>query len=244
MSMFPYFAIAFSTFLVGVSKGGLGGNLGTLITVAMSLVLPVEDVLGLMLPILIACDIFTIALYWKRWEKRLVMLLIPGAVLGVTVGTLAINSVSSEFLRNCLGIIVLLFVGIKMLEPRVIRSIRTRPIGWHGWAAGSLSGFASAVSHAGAPPVSIYLLMQHLTPRTYVATSALFFALLNWIKVPYYLSSNLINIQLLSQFAWILPCAPIGVWVGRWATSRIKQSTFDHIITALLGVSAMVLIIY
>jgi hypothetical protein len=117
------------------------------------------------------------------------------------------------------------------------------PVGWHGWTAGSLSGFASAVSHAGGAPVSIYLLMQGLTPHVYVATSALFFAVLNWIKVPYYLFSNLINLQLLSQLVWILPCAPMGVWVGRWATDRLDKSTFDQIIIALLGVSAMILII-
>ena len=70
-------------FLIGLSKGGLGGMLGALAVPMMALVMPAREVIGLVLPLLMFADIFAVALHWKRWDRRLVMLLIPGAVVVV-----------------------------------------------------------------------------------------------------------------------------------------------------------------
>ncbi len=38
--------------LIGLSKGGLGGTLGALVTPLMALAMPADQVIGLLLPIL------------------------------------------------------------------------------------------------------------------------------------------------------------------------------------------------
>ncbi|MBK5107995.1 MAG: TSUP family transporter [Anaerolineales bacterium] len=76
--------------------------------------------------------------------------------------------------------------------------------------AGTITGFSSALAHTGGPPVSIYLLLQDVTPRVFIATSAIFFFLLNWIKVPYYWCAGLFDFQQLWQIAWLLPLVPLG----------------------------------
>jgi uncharacterized membrane protein YfcA len=63
--------LAAVTFLVSLSKGGLGGMAGTLSTPLMALVMPVNQVLGLLLPIMLLADVFSIAFHWKRWNGRL-----------------------------------------------------------------------------------------------------------------------------------------------------------------------------
>ena len=65
-------------FLIGLSKGGLGGLLGSLATPLMSLVMPPEQVVGLLLPLLMFADVFAMFTYWKRWQARFVLLLLPG----------------------------------------------------------------------------------------------------------------------------------------------------------------------
>jgi uncharacterized membrane protein YfcA len=84
--------LAAVAFLVSLSKGGLGGMAGTLSTPLMALVMPVNKVLGLLLPIMLLADVFSVALHWRRWNGRLVWLLIPGAVVGVTIGILLLTS--------------------------------------------------------------------------------------------------------------------------------------------------------
>ncbi len=230
-------------FLIGLSKGGLGGMLGALAVPMMALVMPAREVIGLVLPLLMFADIFAVGLHWKRWDRRLVLLLIPGAVVGVTIGTLFITNAPTGALRTFLGIIVLAFTVYKLLENRILAAFKYEGRSWHGLLAGSVTGFSSALAHTGGPPVSIYLLLQDVTPPIFIATSALFFMLLNWIKVPYYWYAQLFDFQRLAQLVWILPLIPLGVLTGRWMGDRVSKKTFERIIVSLLGIAGILLVL-
>ncbi len=237
-----FFVVAgVAAFLAGLSKGGLGGAAGALTTPLLALIMPVAKVVGLLLPILILADIFAVALHWRRWNGRLIVLLLPGAVIGITVGTYFITQSPAEILRPALGIIVFLFAIYKILEKRIVRIISYRPYNWHGVVAGSISGFSSALAHNGGPPVRIYLLMQKVSPATFLATSALFFMIVNWIKVPYYFYAGLFDFELLRSFVWVMPLIPAGAWLGRRLAFRFDQQTFERIIIFFLIFNAVLL---
>jgi hypothetical protein len=246
-SMFPeltlfYLMAAIVALIIGLSKGGLGGTLGALATPLMALVMPADQVIGLVLPVLMLADVFAVALHWRRWNARLVWLLIPGSILGVTVGTFFITNAPTRTLQIALGVIILLFALYRIFEKRIVRSFTYRPSDWHGLLAGTVTGFSSALAHTGGPPVSIYLLMQEVSPRIFIATSAVFFLILNWIKVPYYFYAGLFDFQLLLRIAWLLPLVPAGVWVGRWAAGKVNKETFERVIIGLLVLTAGLLI--
>ena len=230
------------TFLISLSKGGLGGMAGTLSTPLMALVMPVNRVLGLLLPIMLLADVFSIAFHWRRWNGRLVWLLIPGAVIGVTVGTYFITNVSTQVLKIGLAIIALLFVVYKIFEKRIFGSLIYQEHKWHGWLAGTTAGFTSAMAHSGVPPISIYLMLHDVSPRVFIATSVLFYAILNWIKVPYYYFTGMFDFQQLWHIAWVFPIVPIGVWFGRWLVTKVPKNVFDNIILGLLVITALILI--
>lgn len=232
----------FVAFLIGMSKGGLGGTAGALATPLMALVLPADEVIGLLLPVLMAADVFAIALHWGRWNRHYVILLLPGAIFGVTIGTLFITNAPTELLRRVLGIIVLILAIYKLVEKRILTWLKYESRDWHGVAAGTITGFSSALAHTGGPPVSIYLLMQNVTPVVFIATSALFFAILNWIKVPYYFYADLFDFGRLGQLLWLFPLIPLGVWTGRWVAFRVNPLTYERIIIALLIISSLFLI--
>ena len=234
--------VIFVAFLISLSKGGLGGMLGALATPMLVLVMPANQVLGLLLPILLLADAFAIALHWGKWNRRLVWLLIPGAVMGVTVGTYFIANAPTNILKLGLAIITLVFVFYKLVEKRLLASLKYEERPWHGWLAGTVGGFASSLAHSGGPPISIYLMLQEVTPSIFNATSVLFFAILNWIKVPYYLYIHLFDFQQLWRIAWIAPIIPLGVWIGRWMGTNISKEVFDRIIVALLVLTALLLI--
>ncbi len=235
--------VAAVAFLIGLSKGGLGGTAGALATPMLALVMPADKVIGLILPILMLADIFAVALHWGHWNRKLVLLLIPGSVVGVIAGTLLITNAPTETLRTLLGIIILIFAVYKILEKRILSRIEYKSRNWHGLVAGIVTGFSSALAHTGGPPVTIYLLMQNVTPRVFIATSALFFLILNWIKVPFYLYADLFDSELLRQIIWLLPLVPLGVVVGRWAIGRVNAETFERIIVSLLFINGFVLIL-
>ena len=116
-----YLVLAAATLMIGMGKGGLGVSFAALATPLMALVLPVNQVLPLVLVIQMVADVFAVGAHWKRWDSRLVKLLIPGAIVGVAIGTLFITRVSPQTLRTTLAVVILLFTGYKVLEPRLTR---------------------------------------------------------------------------------------------------------------------------
>lgn len=229
-------------FLTGLSKSGLGGTIGFLLTPMLTLLMPINKAVGLLLPILMLADVFTVAAYWRGWDAKKVWILLAGAVVGVTLATFVLTSFPPDWLRKGLGLLILVFVLYRVFEQRILRALVYEPHNWHGVLAGSVAGFTSTLAHAGGPPVTVYLMLQKVDPNVFIATSALFFAVLNWIKVPYYYFGGLFDFVLLFRLIWLAPLAVVGVWAGRRLVKRVNRVWFDRIILALLFISGIVLL--
>jgi uncharacterized protein len=237
-----YIAVGLACFLTGLSKAGLGGGIGFLMTPMLTLVMPMNKAVGILLPILIFADVFTIVAYWKKWELRRIWILLAGGLAGVTLATYVLVNVSADMLKKGLALLVLLFLIYRLFEKRIMASLTYRVRAWHGLLAGSTAGFASTLAHAGGPPITIYLLLQRLEPTAFIATSALFFAVLNWIKVPYYYFGGLFDFPLQLRLIWLLPLAPLGVLAGKQLVKRVDKVLFERIIIALLVISVILLL--
>src|SRR5215207_143290 len=229
--------IAILGFMIGLAKGGFGG-LGALLTPILALVLPVTSAVGVLLPMLMVGDVFAVYMYWKEWDLDLVKRMLPAGIVGALAGTFLLSAVPPDGLRIMLGVFVLITLAYKFLSDR-IQAIRYEPRPWHAPAAGMLSGVASGMFNSGGPPFSSYLLLQKLQARPFIATSALFFALLNLIKVPGFLYTGILNVSLLLSLWWVFPFIPVGIWVARMTLTRISPSAFEWIIVALLIFSSL-----
>ncbi len=235
--------VGLAFFLTGLSKGGLGGTMGFLLTPLLTLVMPMNKAVGLLLPILILADIFAVAAYWRGWDIKRIWILLTGAIVGVTLATFVLTSFPPEWLRKGLGVLSLLFVLYRVFERRIMQALAYTPRNWHGVLAGSLAGFTSTLAHSGGPPITIYLMLQKIPPQTFIATTALFFAVLNWIKVPYYYFGGLFDFGLLFKLTWLAPLTVLGVLSGRWLVKRVDRVVFERIILALLFVSGVLLLV-
>lgn len=229
--------IAFLGFMIGLAKGGFGG-LGALLTPLLALVLPVAQAVGALLPMLMVGDVFALYMYWKEWDFDLVRRMLPAGVAGALAGTFLLSRLPPDGLRIVLGIFVLVVVAYKFLSDR-IQAIRYEPKPWHAPAAGLFSGIASGMFNSGGPAFNSYLLLQKLTARPFIATSAIYFALLNLIKVPGFLYTGVLDLPLLFSLWWVFPFIPLGIWVARMTLTRISPSAFEWIIVILLIFSSV-----
>jgi uncharacterized membrane protein YfcA len=235
-------AVGMACFLTGFSKAGLGGGIGFLMSPFLTLVMPLNKAVGVLLPILIFADIFTLAVYWKKWEIRRIWILLAGGLVGVTLATYLLARLSADLLKRGLALVILLFLIYRLFEKRIRASSSYQVRPWHGLLAGSTAGFASTLAHAGGPPITIYLLLQRLEPTAFIATSALFFAVLNWIKVPYYYFAGLFDFPLQLRLIWLVPLAPLGVWTGRLLVKRLDKLLFERVVITLLVISVILLL--
>jgi len=217
--------------LVGLSKGGLAGALAMLGVPMMSLAVPPIQAAGILLPILIAMDIFALWAYRRDWDGRNLKILVPSAVLGVAIAWYLVGLVSDAHVRLIVGIVALLFTlnywfGSRTEDRSGVDAVR-------GGMWGMLAGFTSFISHAGGPPLQIYLLPQRMTPRLYVGTSVVFFWVVNWIKVIPYAALGQLGAGNLMTSLVLAPLAPLSIFAAVKLVDRLDNA-FYYAITYLL----------
>jgi hypothetical protein len=235
---------ALAALLIGLSKGGLGGPVPVSLTAPLlSLVMPVQQAVGIVLPLLIFADMFALYFYWGKWDMRYIRTMLPIGVIGTIAGVALLVTLSGAVLGRVIGVITLVAVVYRVLQPRLTRLAYT-PRPWHAPLAGLLSGFASALANAGAPPFTAYLLLQpQMNPITFVGTTTLFFAVVNLLKVPGYVASGITDLTLLGQAPWILVLIPCGVWLGRWVVRHMNPRLFEQTMLVALFVISMYLLV-
>ena len=219
-----YIVVAFVAFLIGLSKGGMGAILIVLVTPILSLVMPVQQAISLSLPLLLIADVLALVLYWNTWDMHYVRRMMPVATL-----------------RRILGLITLGFVAYRLLSGR-IQQMEYHPREWHAYAAGAASGLGSALANTGSPPFTAYMLLQEVSPRVFVGTATLFFAIINALKLPGLIATGLFNVQDVINTAWVLPVIPAGVFAGRWMVQRIDRAAFERLMLALLILASAILL--
>ncbi|MAS67447.1 MAG: hypothetical protein CMK82_11710, partial [Pseudomonadales bacterium] len=77
--------------------------------------------------------------------------------------------------------------------------------------------------HAGGPPINVYMLPQRLEKTVLMGTLAVFFTLVNWVKVPAYVYLGQFSTENLLTSLVLMPLAPIGVKLGFWMLQRSNE---------------------
>ena len=112
-----FWAVAvFSVLITGISKGGFGG-LALLAVPLMALVISPIQAAGIMLPILIIMDWVGVLTYRKHWDRTLLLLTLPGAILGIVAGGLLAGYVDDQVVRIVVGVIAVLFPIYGVFKP-------------------------------------------------------------------------------------------------------------------------------
>lgn len=236
-------AVGAAALLVGLAKGGLAG-LGPVLTLVVATVMPTRVAIGVLLPLLMVGDVASLVAHRGHWDRSILRRLLPGAAFGVLIASLFLQSVSERGLEIMLAGFTLLFVGYRLAEPLIRRrGPRTAP--GPGWAAaaGAAAGVTSTVAHVGGPPVSVYLLASRVEPRPFVATNAALFFLINWMKVPGYMSAGVFDFDLMRSVAPLAILIVPGIFVGRWFVTVVKAEVFNRFILASLVAGAFLLLV-
>jgi uncharacterized membrane protein YfcA len=95
-------------------------------------------------------------------------------------------------------------------------------------------GVTSQIAHAGQPPFQIYVLPKRLPRNTLVGTTAIFFAAVNWFKVPAYLALGQFSRAHLMASAILMPLALGSTMAGVWLVRRVDADRFYTLIYWLL----------
>ncbi|MEM8591918.1 MAG: sulfite exporter TauE/SafE family protein [Pseudomonadota bacterium] len=231
-----FFAFAVpAVIFAGVSKGGFGSGASFASAAILALILPPELALGMMLPLLMLIDVSALRTYWGQWSFADCRRILIGSLPGVALGAAVFNYANPDVIRFLIGAIALAFVAWQLGKTRGWVPAPKEKLGvTAGVSTGAVAGFTSFVSHAGGPPVAVYLLSQQLDKLTYQASTVLIFWLINVFKFGPYAALGAFTADTWIAVAMLAPVALFGTWLGVKAHRLVPERAFFAITYVLL----------
>ncbi|MDL2354365.1 MAG: sulfite exporter TauE/SafE family protein [Pseudomonadota bacterium] len=224
-----FYAVAIpAVLLTGISKGGFGSALGGVGVPIMALAISPVQAAAILLPVLCFMDLVGFRVYYGKWDTANLKIMLPGALLGIAIGTVTFGTLSESAIRILIGAIAVAFT----LNAWFGFGARQQPAGssvikgtfWSG-----VSGLTSFLAHAGGPPAMVYVLPQRLDKTTYVATISVFFMVVNAVKLVPYAWLGQFSAANLGTSLVLAPLVPLGVWLGLWLQQRVNTVWFYKI---------------
>jgi len=223
--------------LFGMAKGGLGPGVGAICVPILSIVMEPVQAAAIMLPILCVIDIFAVYNFRNHFDTQYLKILLPAGITGIVIASLFMGYLPPDAIRLIIGIIVIVFCFDYWFRPDLGKKKRGGKLSGYFW--GTVAGFTSTQIHAGGPPVSIYLLPQKLDKVVLMGTMAMFFVVMNYIKLIPYTLMGVLNVENLMTSVVLMPLAPIGVKLGHLILNTIDQKTIYRFLYVALFLSGV-----
>lgn len=253
-SAVQYAAALSAALLIGLSKTGIAGT-GVLMVPLMAGNFPAAASSGLMLPILVAGDVFAIVWYRRAAQWACVLRTLPWAVGGIVFGYVFMRScfgedarwpVSETALRRGIGVALLAMLALgawlKRPSPAPVEDGENAPPPGGRWLApliGGMAGFTTMVANAAGPVWIVYMLLLGLPKRAFLGTTGWAFLIINLLKVPFSMHLGYIAPETLMFNVKMLPGLVVGAALGIWIVPRIGQELFNRLATVLAALAAL-----
>lgn len=218
--------------IYGLAKGGLGASLGVIAVPLMALTGSPVQAAAVLLPILCVMDIFAIKAHWRHADMKEIRFMLPSALVGILFAYIIIDFLPRNYVSILVGIISISF-ALQFLFFKKKKAMNK----FLSSCLCMLSGLSSAMIHSGGGPITVYLIPKGMDKKVLIGTMAVFFGLLNYIKIIPYSLAGSFNAENLSTSLILIPLAPIGVKLGTMLLDVIDQELLYKICYILLLIS-------
>ncbi len=228
--------------LIGIGKTGFGGGTGVLTTPLFALALGGRNAVGVMLPLLLVCDIFVLSLTYYRTniDKSNIAVLLPSMLVGIACGLPVLNIMPDAAFKKFIGLLALFFAVAQAYKDFYLKIDQpVKPSRLIGFALGFGAGFSSAIAHQGGVFTTMYMLPQKLPNAVFVGTSTVLYFAVNASKVLPYWQMGLITKQGLWLGVQLLPSVAIGALLGVWLNRILSPQAFSKVVLLFVALTAI-----
>ena len=235
---------AIAALCIGLSKSGFPG-VAMISVLLMAELMPARESTGVILPLLICGDLLAVGSFRKHVRWPYIWRMLPATVAGIALGYGLLKLPLREgFFKLLIGGVILALVILQAVRMRKPSLGRELPAGGPvAMGAGVACGVTTMVANAAGPVMAIYLIAMGLQQFDFVGTSAVFFLIVNLVKVPFSVSLGLINPHSLSLNLVLIPGVAAGIFAGRALLAHIPRRAFEILVLFLAGASAIKLMI-
>jgi hypothetical protein len=192
----------------------------------------------------LASGVILVSSNWRAINRRLVLLMLSGMLVGSGVGTWALLSVSHEILKRVLGILVVGWALAMLLQQEPNRFLLERPLGrTMAPVSGFLGGALGAMFSVNGPPIIIYLSHVLEEKDAFRATLYGIFLVDACYKVALFSASRLLDGDVIRFALLMAPFLIAGVIAGSWLQRSLDEELFGRIVVGILAVTGVMLLV-
>jgi uncharacterized membrane protein YfcA len=234
--------LALVSLLLGMAKTGVHGA-GMLSVPLLAIVFGGKSSSGLMLPMLLVADVFGVFYYHRHASFQQLKILFPWAALGIIAGSVAGNYIDDGVFRvimaatifSSLAIMIWMELGGREKIPDSI---------YLGMLAGFLGGFTSMIGNLAGTVMAVYFLSMRLPKNNFIGTTAWFFMVMNWFKVPFHIWMwHTINRDSWVTALVLTPVILMGAFAGIGLVKKMSDKTYRWFIVGMTLVAAVVMVL-
>ena len=227
----------------GINKTGLPG-VGIVVVPLIAAFFPAKASTGLLLPLLAMADLFAVGYYHRHAKWNHIIKLLPAALIGIAAGSLVVRHIADFQLAPVIGVIVLIMLVLNYLQDRTRKNNFGVPQHWlFAVAMGFFAGLTTQLANAAGPIIVIYFLAAGLPKYEFVGTNAWFFLIVNWLKIPVFISEGRITLESVSADIIMLPLIAVGAFAGILILKNIPQKWFKLVVQLLAAAAAIKLLL-
>ena len=190
---------------MGISKSGFPG-MSLVHVVVFALIFGARNSTGIILPMLIAADVFAVRAYRQHARWVYIRRMLPASVVGIVIGFALMGRLDEKAFAPLIGVIVLVLTLLqagRMARPDLLADVPHSHA--FAWTMGLLAGVTTMIANAAGPVVTLYALAVSLPKFELVGTIAWFFFIVNLVKVPFSVWLGLIRTDTLTLNLLLVP---------------------------------------
>lgn len=227
---------------IGMSKTGVHGA-GMVAVPLLANVFGGQLSSGIMLPILCLADVMGVWYYHRHASWHHLKKLFPWAALGTFFGTYVGGMIDDGLFKAIMAIIILVSVGIMIWLERGHKE-DVPHYKWFAGLTGVAGGFTSMIGNLAGSVMAIYFLSMRLPKNVFIGTSAWFFMVINWFKIPFHLWSwHTITARTFLLDLTTLPIIAVGAYLGILIVKSLPEKAYRWFIISMTIVAAIFMLI-
>ena len=240
MDIFLFMLIGF---ISGTAKAGVKG-IGTVTVPIFALVFGAKASTGILLPILIFADTGAVLYYYKQVDWYQLKKILPAAIIGVVLATWFGNSISELTFKYLMGSLILICIILLLLWEQYGKDTVAEKYKSFGYGMGVGLGFTTMIGNLAGPLMNIYMLMIKLPKTVFIATSAIFFYIINIFKIPFHIYVwKTITFQTFLLDLLAIPAIIVGLYFGVYVVKMMSEKFFKGLVLITTALSAFVLLL-
>jgi uncharacterized membrane protein YfcA len=228
--------------MLGMAKVGIAG-IGMIAVPLMAIAFGGKESTGILLTILIFADLFGVWYFHQHASWHHLRRLLPFALLGVVIGTIAGNKISDEVFKVVMAMIIFASLPLMIWQQRS-NKITVPSSLWFTVGMGVLGGITTMVGTLAGPVMALYLLSMRFPKNEFIGTAAWFFLVINVVKVPFHVVVwKTITWESFLLTTVLIPAVAFGAFVGLQLVKRIPENPYRWFVIAMTALAALTMLV-